>query len=274
MMEETMPVETAVLVLADGSRMELGGEDAWPQTITVDGADIFSAGSSIEYHIAKSDADSVADYTTQLNTLMIPAGMQYDITLQDGPRVWLGAGSQLKFPSAFTGTERRVYLRGEGYFEAAHDPSHPFRVETETQVLTVLGTRFNISAYPDENIITTLVEGRVSLLSDVGMVELKPGEQAELDMRSGAYSVREVDAAESTLWKEGLFVVDNNTLEQVMAKLARWYGVEIVFNSNDTRNIIYRGTIPRYGSISDVLERIEEISPVRFEYDNKTVKVM
>lgn len=135
----------------------------------------------------------------------------------------MNAESRLKYPAVFAGKERRVYLEGEAYFDVARDTAKPFFVETREQSVRVLGTAFNVCAYAGESVnYATLVRGRV-LVEDkqtgVNRV-LRPGEQVCLNVSDGEAVVREVDVRKEIAWKDGLFVFNGQTLEQIMGKLA------------------------------------------------------
>ena len=170
---------------------------------------------------------------------------------------------------------REVFLEGEAYFEVAPDSSCPFLVETAQQQIKVLGTKFNVSAYLDEPTETTLLEGSVYLTGVVvkGEHQLVPGEQVVIDPVSNEFTVTEVDAENVIAWTLGKFVFDDNTLEQVMKKLERWYGVEVDYVDPEVKKIVFKGNLPRYSDLRILLGMIEKISPVRFQVDGYKITV-
>lgn len=210
------------------------------------------------------------------NELIVPRGGEYDIVLEDGTRVWMNADSRLRYPLAFGQAERRVYLEGEAYFEVRRDVARPFFVETARQTVRVLGTTFNVSAYPEDGMnYATLVEGSVAVADKrTGEGEvLVPGEQARLNVETGVTEVAAVDVRQVVAWKSGMFVFDGQTLEQIMAKLARWYNVSVFFRNAGAKSLVFKGNLPRYTDFREVLEVLEKSSHVRFSVHERTVTV-
>lgn len=212
------------------------------------------------------------------NTLHVPKGSpSCDIVLEDGTRVWLNAGSRLRFPSVFPEGERRVHLDGEAYFEVARNEKQPFIVATEDQSVKVLGTEFNISAYGDETrTVTTLIGGSVEIcgVQDGTAIVLRPGQQASLDRGTGLFTLNEHVATDDYVaWKNGLINMEKRTLEEIVQSLSRLYDVEIVFADDRAKAISYRGSIPRYEKLTDVLKVIETGSPVGFSVSNNAISV-
>ena len=220
--------------------------------------------------------NTVAELYQAYTTLSVPKGNMSEVELDDGTRVWLNSSSRLRFPLAFIGRERRVYLEGEAYFDVAHDSEKPFVVETFRQELTVLGTEFNISAYmEDPNIYTTLKEGSVALKSLMNGSELvlRPGQQASLDSETSGFSTRDVDADELLLWKAGVFVFEGGTLAEAMRKLARWYDIEFIFEDDRAEKMVLRGSMPVQTGIETVLGLLESSGNVTFTTTDNVIKI-
>jgi ferric-dicitrate binding protein FerR (iron transport regulator) len=181
--------------------------------------------------LADASPDKPAAAVTGFNTISTPRGRKFQLTLPDGTRVWLNAASKLSFPTAFTGSERRVSVSGEVYFEVAKDAAKPFKVTVNDKTaIEVLGTNFNVEAYTDDTRTrTTLLEGsvRVSGLRD-GVI-LKPGEQASSTTGSAGIEVVRADADKVMAWKNDLFNFEGATLVEVMNQVARWYDMDIVY---------------------------------------------
>src|SRR5690606_13240443 len=153
------------------------------------------------------------------NTITTPRGGQYMVVLPDGTKVWLNAASSLRFPTAFTGKERRVELSGEAYFEVAKS-GIPFLVNSAGQQIEVLGTHFNVMAYEDEaSIKTTLLEGSVKVSNMKSQIShlLRPGQQSSLS-RDGSLKVTEVNTEEAAAWKNGYFIFANENIQSSMKK--------------------------------------------------------
>ena len=192
------------------------------------------------------------------NTSAIPRGGQYQLILADGSKVWLNAASSLRFPVAFAANERRVQLTGEGYFEVAKDADRPFIVQTQTADVRVLGTHFNVCAYPDEAWKTTLLEGSVAVKRNASQVFLKPGNQAIVKGTGDNIAlVREADIDEAIAWKEGFFHFKDADVVSVMNQLSRWYDVDIVYKEA-VQNKAFKGRITRNVRLSGLIKALKE----------------
>lgn len=219
---------------------------------------------------------SVQSEKEKYNVLRIPVGGFYKLELSDGSRVWLNAGSELRFPVSFVGGERNVYLKGEGYFEVAKDEKRHFNVHLNRAMVTVLGTSFNINAYPDEkNIATTLVNGSVQLHAEQNgqNVVLQPGRQCVMDVETGQISVKKVDTGIYTSWVEGRFVFRFMNLESIMRQLQRWYDFEITYLAPEIKQYEFQGVVQRDSKIEDVFKAIELATDVRFKMTGRQVTV-
>jgi transmembrane sensor len=163
------------------------------------------------------------------NTLTTPRGGQFRLALPDGSEVWLNAASSIKYPTAFTGKDRKVEITGEAYFEIAHDASKPFKVRVNGMEVNVLGTHFNINAYHDEAFVnTTLLQGKVSLTKAGAVALLRPGQQARVDNTRSISVLNNVDVDQVVAWKNGYFSFEKADLQTVMRQIARWYDVDII----------------------------------------------
>lgn len=213
--------------------------------------------------------------TVSYNTLTNPRGSKViNITLNDGSRVWLNAGSSVTYPVAFAGRERKVSIIGEAYFEVAHNAAMPFKVIKENMEVTVLGTHFNVNAYDDESDIkVTLLEGRVkmSILHNQWAM-MKPGEQAvatdagKLEIKKG------IDMEMVMAWKNGEFQFGEATsIADIMKQLARWYDVDIEYKAMVTGHI--GGVISRDVNISQVLKMLEMTGGVKFDVEGRKMVV-
>lgn len=207
-------------------------------------------------------------------TLITPRKGQYQITLPDGTRVWLNAESSLRYPIVFKGAERMVELKGEGYFEVAHDTSHPFIVQSNNQRVKVLGTTFNINTYPNEpHSVTTLISGRIEL--ENGSKEtrkiLAAGEQAVL--RNNTFLTSRVDTEAFAAWKHGKFRFKGASIDEVLRQLERWYDIDVDYTGIPD-NIKISASIKRDKKLSSVLSALEEISGVKFKIEGRRLLLM
>lgn len=206
------------------------------------------------------------------NTVATPRGGQYQLTLPDGSQVWLNAASSLRFPVAFAGAERRVELTGEAYFEVAKDARHPFKVAARGAEVTVLGTHFDVQAYPDEPALAaTLLEGAVRLRQGAQQVLLRPGQQGR-PQPDGTVQVREVDVQHAVAWKNGYFIFTDEPIEGIMRQVARWYDVDVQYQGALTDKD-FNGKISRYKDAAAVLRMLELTGAVHFTTQGRRITV-
>lgn len=207
------------------------------------------------------------------NELIVPRGGEYQIVLADGTRVWLNSATKLIFPQNFTGKERRVMLSGEAFFDVARDESKPFIVETSRMDVKVLGTRFNVNAYTDNEVVsTTLVDGSVEVASGTQKpITLVPGEQAYGE--AGELEKREVNIRLYTSWIDGRFMFNNVELEEIAKQISRWYDVEVFFTNENVKRTRFTGGMVKFKPLDDLIRMIESTSPVRFSVKGKTIVI-
>lgn len=257
----------AVLTLANGQMIPLGKE-ATDSTIITDGTLISASGSGVTY------ASGVESESVVYNKLEIPRGGEFCLTLSDGTRVWLNSETSIQYPVAFGAKERRVFVQGEAYFEVAKDAKKPFTVQFMSSSVTVLGTSFNIRAYPEEKRSqTTLAEGSVRIYSPGSSMLLKPGEQAEVSALSGEMVKQEVEVKNFTSWKDGRFVFEQQPLEYIMRTLERWYDIRVIFKDEGAKRISLSGNMKRYGDFSQVMKMLQMTGDVRFELHGNDVYI-
>jgi len=257
----------AVLTLANGQMIPLGKEAA-DSTIITDGAQINASGSGVTY-ASGGESESIV-----YNKLEIPCGGEFCLTLSDGTRVWLNSETSIQYPVAFGAKERRVFVQGEAYFEVAKDANKPFTVQFMSSSVTVLGTSFNIRAYPEEKQSqTTLAEGSVRIYSPGSSMLLKPGEQVEVNALSGEMVKREVEVKSFTSWKDGRFVFEQQPLEDIMRTLERWYDIRVIFKDEGAKRISLSGNMKRYGDFSQVMKMLQMTGDVRFELHGNDVYI-
>ena len=254
---EILPGRTqAVLTLDNGKQVELGAD---VQSNTKAIAEI-------------TDGEAIA-----FNNLKTPRGGEFKVTLEDGTEVWLNADSRLRYPETFDGGERRVEVSGEAYFKVAKNAEKPFYVVSGGQEVRVYGTEFNVHAYDDEpTIFTTLVEGSISLRPVSGNkseLMLTPGKQALFNKGDASATVRKVDTEVVTSWLNGIFVFEDQSLEQIMRTLSRWYDFEYEFADQQVASTVFMGSIPRYGSFGEVVEIFQKLGGVRLHQRGRKVVI-
>ncbi|HEX8023476.1 FecR family protein [Mucilaginibacter sp.] len=208
------------------------------------------------------------------NTLTIPPGGQYQVVLPDGTQVWLNSSSSLSYPTEFAGNSRTVKLTGEAYFEVAKNKDKPFYVEMNNVQVKVLGTHFNISAYADDNdLTTTLLEGSVQISKNGSQALLKPGQQAVIGSNANAITVSKAHINEAMAWKNGYFMFNDDNIVDIMKKVSRWYDADVEYQGNFSTQR-FGGTFTRSKSITDLLKNLEQISNVHFKITGRRITVM
>jgi Fe2+-dicitrate sensor, membrane component len=255
----------AVLTLADGRSINLSEDQ---EGILFGHEAITYADGTAVQDIPMSGSKERVSYA-----LSTPRGGTYRVTLPDGTDIWLNAESSITYPQSFEGSDHReVRLTGEAFFSVTPDKSKPFRVHTGRQDVEVLGTEFNVSAYPEEAAErTVLVEGTVKISADGRKEMLQPGQQATLDPHG--LSVEQADIEAVTDWKNGEFVFREEAVQQALARLARWYDVEVIYIDKIPEDERFSGAISRYDSLTTILDIIQSAGGVRFEIDKRTIKV-
>ena len=257
----------ATLVLADGTIRQL--DSAGKGMVAAQGGALVIKGDSDRLIYQSGSSDPAA--AVVFNTLRVPRGGQYQLRLSDGTKVWLNADSYLKYPTAFAGKERKVELAGEGYFEVAEDPHHPFIVQAEGVVTQVLGTRFDINTYPETKTIQiTLAEGAVNVLPATFIGKqpaqsLRPGQQAQVERTGGRIKIISANLQTVLAWKDGLFAFQGTPLEEVLAQISRWYNVPIRNETTDTNH--FNASIPREVPVSTLIHMLEQTKQVHFRIE-------
>jgi len=216
----------------------------------------------------------ISENAAGYNTLTVPRGSRIaHVTLSDGTKVWLNAGSSLAYPVAFTGPERKVSVTGETYFEVAPDASHPFIVSKGTRTIKVLGTHFNVNAYEEEeDMKVTLLEGAVEVTAGSGNSILHPGQMAQIDDMQKISLLKNVDLERVMAWKNGLFNFSGADIRTVMRELSRWYDLKLDFK--DQINEKFHVEISRNTNVSNVLKILETTGGVHFNIAGNKITVM
>ena len=206
--------------------------------------------------VAYQSATGETFHEMQYNTLTNPRGSKVvDMQLSDGSRIWLNAGSSITYPVAFVGNERKVELKGEGYFEVAKDAARQFIVAANGVNTMVLGTHFNVHAYEEQTKVT-LLEGRVKVARqgqvDSGII-IHPGQQAQAGGAGQLLVTGNIDPAAVMAWKNGVFNFDGMKVRQAMAELERWYDIDVAYEEG-VQDVKVFGEIDRNLALGGVLE--------------------
>lgn len=252
----------AVLTLEDGEVVDLSVKEGEISKEISNNAD------EMLTYSATTQAKNVP---VKYNTLTVPRGGEYQLVLSDGTKIWMNAESSLRYPVSFSG-KREVTLSGEAYFEVAKDATHPFIIHVENNAIEVLGTKFNVSAYPENNMYTTLAQGSVKVSNNEGSITLTPNQQAIIQPEGGI-SVQQVDASLYTSWTTGTFEFKQTRLKDIAAQLSRWYNVNFQFASKELGQKNFAGVIFRNEELSLAIEIIEDVSDVKFIRSGDVIRI-
>lgn len=272
----------AILTLDDGAQISLT-DATLGEIAQQSGTAIVKTGDgTLSYRAASANTQAKIQY----NTIRTPVGGQYQLTLADGTRVWLNAASSLRFPTAFSGTDRSVELQGEAYFEVAKSKGKTFKVLShlghQDQEIEVLGTHFNINTYTADRAETTLFEGLVKVnASGSGRIQqssvqfkseiLKPGQQSVLG--SQRLKVQQADLDAVLAWKKGYFTFNQSNIRTVMEEMERWYDIEIKIQ-DDMDDLSIVGSFPRSYKLSEAIHLMELTGNFKFKIKGRRLEVM
>ncbi|GGH22704.1 FecR family protein [Sphingobacterium alkalisoli] len=218
----------------------------------------------IENHVTQSEEE------TLYNVLEVPKANFFKMNLPDGSVIWINAMSSLRFPVKFGHKERRVYLKGEAYFEVAKDVNRPFIVDVEGKEVRVFGTEFNVRTY--NNIFkTTLVEGKVEVSGNGISEYLIPGQYATWN--NNRFVVDQADLQKDLAWKNNEFYFKNDNIVQIASQLMMWYDLDVKIASNISTTKTYSGSINRNVNLSEVLTMLKFVSNLDFMLKGKDLRI-
>ena len=254
----------ATLTLADGTKVNV--EEIATQVL-------LEKGMNIEYKNGEIAYNKGEEKTTEViyNKLEVPRGGECIITLDDGTKVWVNAETKLKYPVAFVGDRREVFLEGEAFFDVTKNEK-PFVVKTSFGDVRVLGTAFGISTYAGEpESYTTLVRGKVSVEREgVKPVVVLPGEQV-VTSKDGQMIKKEVDVEEFVGWKEGIYVFKEKSLGEIMKTLERWYNISVVFQEKSLVDLPFTGNLKRYDDINVFFDALTRTGDMKYRVEGDQV---
>ena len=259
--------DKATLTLEDGSRVAL------EKGKTYTNGKVSSNGEGLIYKAASNTKTK----SLVFNTLTIPKGGQFFLTLADGTQVWLNSDTQLRYPVVFDNDSAREVelLYGEAYFDVApsavNNRTH-FLVKSNNQKVDVLGTEFNVKAYKEDAFIaTTLVEGKVLVEQGSFSKTLEPGQQSRLYIYADKIDVFNVNIYNEISWKNGFFSFEDKTLEEIMSVLSRWYDVEVMFKNESVKKLTFNGVFRKTQQLTEILNTIENTNEVNYIINQKMI---
>ncbi|WP_337627761.1 FecR family protein [Prevotella sp.] len=235
-------------------------------TASIVKAGVVVSGTKADFSKIKTTSDE-----PEMKTISTPRGKDYELVLSDGTVVLLNADSKITFPTRFTGNKRTVKLVGEAYFKVSKNKHRPFIVETGNLYTKVLGTEFNLKAYPHSDVNVTLIKGSVVVNAEGKEVMLKPGENAEYS-EDKDIEVTTVDTEGYIQWKDGYFYFDNVPLIDVVRDLGRWYNVNIEIRNNSLMSYRLHFIASRKASIKEFVDNLNEFNYLHVVHkDNKLI---
>ncbi|MEY2868331.1 MAG: hypothetical protein RIR01_760 [Bacteroidota bacterium] len=259
--------DKAILTLEDGSNVLLEKDKTYEKD------NVVSNGKEL---ICKNGNKPNSAIT--YNYLTIPRGGQFKLSLSDGTEVWLNSESKLKFPVAFVeGSLRKVELiYGEAFFDVSPSTEHKgakFKVLNKNQEVEVLGTEFNIKAYKEEeNVYTTLVEGKVTVSNAAAKKYLTPNQQSVINLKNRDITIKSIDAYNEVLWTKGIFSFKGRNLKEIMDVMSRWYDVEVVFQKPELEKVKFNGVLSKNDNIKEILKIIKKTNFIN-DYEIKDRKI-
>lgn len=226
--------------------------------ICVELAGVRNEANTLIYDTVHGEGDEV-----EYHTLYVGKGGEYKVILPDGSVVWLNSESSLRYPTRFSGNRREVELQGEGFFKVVRDERKPFEVKTGDLRVEVLGTSFDIMNYVNEKQArVTLASGKLRVGNGERSVVIVPDQQVEIENQK--LFVRQVDVRYYTSWMGDLFLFDEEPLDRVVRKLARWYDRDFKFENSTLVETRFSGALPKYDDISKAFELLEMTTKVKF----------
>lgn len=256
----------AVITLSDGQKIYLDSAGNGALAVQGNVQLLKLPGGEIAYQTGSGQSENEIEY----NTIVNPRGSKVvNMVLTDGSKVWLNAGSSLKYPVTFLGDQRKVTVEGEAYFEVAPNVLKPFFVRCGTIEVQVLGTHFNVNAFEDDddNTKITLLEGSVKVRKGGESGLLEPGQQAQVNKEIRVVS--NIDIAQVMAWKNGYFQFDKASLQSFLKQISRWYDVDVVYEGNN-KSREFVGEMERDLSLSTILE-VLQMNNVEFTIENKKI---
>jgi transmembrane sensor len=255
------------LDMGDGKIISLSAQNQ--QDIIDDSGNVIGKSTQKEIDYTNATKQNEVAY----NYLKVPNGKTYNVRLSDGTLVHMNAGSSLKYPAAFSAESfRKVTLSGEAFFEVSKDKKHPFVISVNRLDITVLGTKFNVSSYPEDiSIKTVLVEGSVKLAEKGTKAQfLTPGHEAEWNPNSKKIKFSKVDTSIATRWMEKGLVISQLPFDKMANKLERYYGVTIENRNKTIKDEVFTAEFANE-TIEEVLNVFQDVTEFKYKIENKHI---
>ena len=211
-------------------------------------------------------------FNKKYNQIWVPRQKQFKVVLADSTVVWLNSETSIKYPVIFNKNKRIVELSGEACFIVKHNPSKPFFVKTNNQEIKVLGTQFNVTAYPDNDFVTTtLIKGSVEITTNNNKTLLSPNQQLIFNKKNNKHETREINATNFSSWKDGKYIFRKEPIGSIMHKLSKWYNFRVVFKNEKIKRTLFTASFNREDSFEKVLTIIGQTNEIKFKINGKNV---
>lgn len=243
------------------------------------GLKVFAIAASVALLFGISNYISFHEGYKQLNSQQIemvnPMGMKSSITLSDGTKVILNAGTTLTYPTAFISGRREVSISGEAFFEVAHDKEHPFIVKAENIQVKVLGTKFNVKAYKEEdNIEVTLKEGKIGVELETGsLIPILPGQQLKYSKTNNSFIKRQVNLNLYTAWVCGKFYFTNRSLEKIAKQLERNFNVHVEIIGDELKKASFTGDFIHNENLEQILRVMTANRHIKYSIEGDQITI-
>jgi transmembrane sensor len=249
---------TIQLKLANGQVIDLGKEKG---SLAAGDAQLSNTQHTLTYTVNGKEKPG-------LNSLTVPVGKDYKITLIDGTEVWLNSASQLSFPFAFAGNTREISINGEAYLKIAPDATKPFIVHLPHNKVQVLGTEFNVNSYDSGVVKVALVQGAVNVINSSSTVAVKPGMEAV----SGAngISIEDFDKTRVLGWKKGIYYFYDADLKEISKVLPRWFGIQVSIDNPAVMSKKFAGGVDRNQPIGVFIDNLKMVSDIDCTFDQSS----
>lgn len=261
----------ASLILSSGETVLLSQNT---QDSLSDAGTIINHNTDEGINYSKNKAENQLSQKEVYNTLRVARGEEYKVVLADGTQVWLNSESELRYPIAFVGKQRKVYVKGEAYFDVTPNKDKAFIVQAGDVKTKVLGTEFNVMAYSlDDQIEVTLVEGKVNVEAGGNQKTILPGKQITVSKETLDLEEKTVNTNLYSSWKDGIIYFDELTLEKMTEKLGRWYDIDFVFEEERLKHYAFTGAVKKNKSLEFTLDFLRTTSNLKFRVEKDMILV-
>lgn len=263
----TKPTIRGSLILPSGKKIDLAQTAQTTNHADEEIDGVVNSDGLIDFSDAKAALD-------EKMTVSVPVSGYYKVALSDGSTVTLNSASSLIFPPRFSGQYRQVFLIGEAYFSVTKDTQRQFIVSTQSGMdIVVRGTQFNVNAYNPHEVRATLVSGSIAARTKGKETAVRPGQQIAFSQATGAITVKSVDTYFDTAWKDGKLVFDNESIVEIMSRIANWYNLRVEYANEGVKKQTFTGSISRTSEFGDILNLIEQTTDIHFTVRGNTVTV-